>query len=133
MILIVEKAFLFHYLKKAPSLVQHLYTMALVLFGFLIFRFEDVSQIVFYFGEMLGVGVGKLFDKISLYQVRKLLPLIVIAVIGCTPYPKKAARWLLDRKQMMHAAIPLFTLGLFLLCIAYLVDSTFSPFAYLQF
>ena len=116
-----------------PSPIRHLYTILFILFGFLIFRFEDVSQIGFYFKEMFGIGIGKTVDNISLYQLRKLIPLLFIAVIGCTPYPKKLVLQLFKKEQKIHIAIPLYTLAIFLLCIAYLVDSTFSPFAYLQF
>ena len=132
-ILIAEKAFLHRILEKLPSIFCHAYTVLLVMFGFLIFSHVDLLAGWACFRAMFGFGVVGLTQPSALYQLRRLLPLILLAAFGATPLPKR----LWDTVQTRFAKAPLLRPVLsalvLLLCTAYLVDSTFSPFAYTQF
>jgi len=132
-ILIIEKAFLLKVLKRLPSVFAHLYTMVLVTVSFLIFSYTDLSAGMDCFRALFGIGCGGISSAVATYQLVRLLPLLFIAAIGATPLP----RMLLDRFVKKHpwteAVFPILCGGILMLCVAYLVDSTFSPFAYLNF
>ena len=132
-ILIVEKAFLLKILQKAPRAVRHLYALLLIVVGFLIFHFSNLDQMGFFLAALIGVGCKSFSDSVVRYQLLRLLPLLVIAFIGATPYPKAFLSRFTAKRPQNAVIYPIFALGALLLSVAYLVDSTFSPFAYLQF
>ena len=132
-ILIAEKAFLLRLLERTPKWLRHLYTMLIVTVGFLIFSFTDAAAGLSCFGAMFGVGVvGVSLPSIS-YQLLRLLPLLLIAAIGATPLPRRLWEKAVQRCPRLCVLVPILCAAALLLCTAYMVDSTFSPFAYTQF
>ena len=132
-ILICEKAFLLQWLKVLPSLFRHVYTLLLVALGFLIFSYGDLRAGWQCLQAMLGIGVTSAATPTALYQLKILLPLILIAAVGATPLPRRLWHALQARIPVAAILYPIATALVLLLCTAYLVDSTFSPFAYTQF
>jgi alginate O-acetyltransferase complex protein AlgI len=132
-ILIVEKCFLLRFLEKLPAVLRHLYAVLLVLIGFLIFSYTDPSAGWSCFLSMLGVGVGGFSTPVATYQLLRLLPLLAIAIVGATPLPKKVLEKLCAKCQWLVLPLTVAGTAMVLLCVAYMVDSTFSPFAYTQF
>ena len=160
LILILEKFLLLRILEKLPKIVGHIYALLLIDFGWIIFSFTDASAGVECFTALFGVGCKAFTTPTVTYQVLRGLPLVLIAAIGATPYPKKLWDWLCTVDWTSVGAIrvdgreeptvmtgePLSlrgkifsTVGLlgsfavFILSVAYLVDSTFSPFLYFIF
>lgn len=132
-ILICEKAFLLKVLDRLPNVVQHLYSLLLVVLGFLIFSFTDLSEAWRCFLSLFGIGCNGFWNPVVRYQVLRFLPLMGISAIACTPLPRRLLHNFFEKIPKSTAFYPILTLGSLLLCVAYLVDSTFSPFAYLQF
>ena len=132
-ILILEKAFLLRILEKIPAIFRHLYAILLITVGFLIFSFPNAAQGWTCFAALFGIGVSGAANGVALYQLWHLLPLILIAAIGATPIPKKAWNKLLEKCPRAAVLVPILSAATLILCTAYLVDSTFSPFAYTQF
>lgn len=132
-ILILEKAFLLKALKRLPALFQHAYTLLLVLLGFLIFSAPDLSTAFSAFLSLFGVGTAKEALSVVFYQLQSLLPLLAVAMLGATPLPRLALKALQSRFGGLGWLYPIGAAAVLLLCTAYLVDSTFSPFAYTQF
>ena len=56
-LLVIEKTFLLRLLERAPNFLRHIYSMAAVIFGWLLFVIEDVSSIGAYLSRMFG-GTG---------------------------------------------------------------------------
>lgn len=132
-ILIAEHAFLKNVLEKLPSVLQHLYVMTLVTVGFLIFSFSDLAAAWRCFCALFGVGCVGFASPVALYQMWRLLPLLFLSAIGATPLPRRAAETLLARRPRAEMAVPVLCLAALLLSVAYMVDSAFSPFEYLNF
>ncbi len=132
-ILIAEKAFLLRLLERLPAFFRHVYTMLLVTVGFLIFSFTDLSAGISCLGALFGIGVTGFASRVTLYQFLRLVPLLLIASVGATPLPKRLWDKLQARFPRMAVLVPILAAACILLCTAYLVDSTFSPFAYTQF
>lgn len=132
-ILIAEKCFLLRLLERLPAAVRHLYTVLLVLIGFLIFSYTDLSAGRNCLAAMFGFGVVGWSTSVASYQFLRLLPLLAIAVVGSTPFPKRMLEKLCQKHPWLTLPVTILGAGVVLLCVAYLVDSTFSPFAYTQF
>jgi alginate O-acetyltransferase complex protein AlgI len=130
-ILMLEKAFLLRLLDKAPRFLQHVYAIFLIVVGFLIFSHTDLAAAWAGFTALFGIGtVGATTPTVS-YRLLHLFPLLAIGAIGATPIPRRIFTWLSARTGNLAEPIGA-TLAL-LFSVAYLVDSTFSPFAYTQF
>ncbi len=132
-ILILERVFLLRLLERAPRVLAHLYALFLIGVGFLIFSHSNLARAGATFLTLFGVGANSIATSASLYTLVRQTPLILIAAIGATPWPKK----LWERAEMRHprlqAATVVLCIALFIVCVVYLVNSTFSPFEYTQF
>lgn len=137
-LLILEKVFLLKWLKKAPAFVSHLYTMLLVLFSWVIFAFDDLSMGVVYLSQMFGVRVP-FANNTAVFALNSNLLMLLFLTIGSTPLLNRFCRSLMTRWKERGRTITATVaanavlVGLFVLSIAYLVDSTYNPFLYFRF
>lgn len=132
-ILILERAFLLKALENAPRAIAHFYSLFLIGVGFLIFSHSDLGAAWSTFLALFGRGTSGFASPTAQYTVMHLSPLITVSLIGATPLPKRVWERLQERHSSWQTASILFCIGLFLMCVAYLVNSTFSPFEYTQF
>lgn len=132
-ILIVERAFLLHYLEKSPRVIGHLYSLFLIGVGFLIFSHNDLGAAFSTFLALFGVGADGLVTPAALYTLVRLTPFILVSAIGATPLPKRLWKNIQTRHPRLQAAAVALCMAVLVVCVAYLVDSTFSPFEYTQF
>ena len=133
-ILIIEKYMLSPVLERMPGFVRHIYSIVLVLIGWVLFFSPSLDQAVRYAGKMFGFGVNGIVDSESLYLVTTNLILWLILIIGCTPLPDVRYRHMLWKKKENAMIINgIVYVVLFLLCVAYLVTETYNPFLYFRF
>ena len=132
-VLILERAFLLGILEKAPSPVAHLYSLFLIGVGFLIFSHNNLNAAFATFLALFGAGTVGFATPTALYTVATSIPLILLAAIGATPLPKRFWERVRTRYPRLQAATVILCMVLLAVCVAYLVDSTFSPFEYTQF
>ncbi|MBQ9468649.1 MAG: MBOAT family protein [Clostridia bacterium] len=131
--LVVEKAFLLKWLEKAPRAVGHLYTLLVVLFGWLLFNFTDMAEGLSWLGAMFGFGASGFIDGFTLSVLLRALTLLVFLVIGSTPLPKKTYYKLSERSGALRVVFAVGALALTVLCTANVVSSDFNPFLYWRF
>lgn len=132
-ILILERAFLLKFLENSPRFFAHLYSLFLIGVGFLIFSHNDLGAAVFTFLALFGVGIESFATSTALYTLIRLAPLILVSAIGATPLPNRIWKNAQARHPRLQSATIILCLALFAVCVAYLADSTFSPFEYTQF
>ena len=123
-LLAVEKMFLLDWLKKHP-IPARVYTLLTIAVGWAIFYITDLGMlggfIVKMFSASGGVAVG--------YYFRNYFVSILIGILCSTPLTTK----FYDKyKNNTLVMIPVLTV-IFLLSVAYLVDSTYNPFIYFRF
>ena len=129
--LVIEKSFLGKVLQKTPAL-GHIYSLIIVGFGWIIFFHSDLSAIADTAKQLVGINTAFASANIG-YTLLKLLPFIVICALACTPLPKKAFCKLQEKCSFVSAITPIAVALLFTVCIAYMVDNSFSPFLYYIF
>jgi len=133
-LLMLEKAFLLSWLKKAPKWVGHVYTLFLVLISWVLFAFESLPAGFAYIGSMFGFGVNGLADTRAMYGLLYWLPLLVIGFVGSTPFMKNRYLNLAQKRpNALQWLAPAFCLVVLVLCTAYLVDASYNPFLYFRF
>ena len=132
-LLMIEKLFLLKWLERAPAIISRIYTLFFVLFGWLLFVFEDLSAGTVYLGNMFGVGVSSLASGLDVYNLVRNLIFFAVLLLACTPLPKKLYLKLTEHSHAMRTAASVGTIAAVLLCLAYLVDSSYNPFLYFRF
>ena len=135
--LVLEKLFLGKILSWLPKAVGIVYTMLVVLVGWVLFALESPGRILGYLRVMAGMG-GRLADAEGFYLGRQYGVLFLIAALAATPLFGRAAEEL--RKSGTGPAIALYRFGekvipaaLLLLAIAGIVEASYNPFLYFRF
>lgn len=134
-LLIAEKLWLLKYLKKSRVL-GHIYVIIIALISFVIFDAANMGQAFSYIGAMFGAGEYPLISAEFSYYLRSYAVVLIIALIGATPMPKKLAIKFGNTnigEKVMTIVEPLTVCALLLLCTAYLVDGSYNPFLYFRF
>lgn len=129
--LVIEKEFLNRLLKKVPPLA-HIYSLVIIGFGWMIFFHSDIDVIWQSAKHLIGIGAGFANASVA-HTLVKMLPFILVCALGCTPLPKSLFEKAKAKFSVLNAASPVFIAVLFLVCVAYMVDNSFSPFLYYIF
>lgn len=131
--IILEKLFLGKLLEKLPAAAGWLYTMLLVVLGWVLFASANLSSAFGYMGAMFG-GSGVLCDNTALYLLLNYGILLVIGIFAATDAWKILTERLSARLPgVVGYATPVLKIGVLLLCIAYLSDAGYNPFLYFNF
>ena len=119
-------------LQRLPGVLRHGYVLLAVILSFVLFNADTLAQAGNDFSALFGLAGLPLFTAETGYYLRSYAPALVIACIGATPLVKQAAQKIGENRafQMLE---PVLWLGLLLICTAYLVDGSFSPFLYFRF
>ena len=134
--LMAEKLFLGKWLGRAPGAVGRIYTLLLVTGGFVLFNAASLSQAGRDLAGLFGAGGLPLGSVETLYYFRSYAVTLLLAALGCTPWP---ARWLalLENTRAGGKIVgilrPAALFALLAVCTAYLVDGSFNPFLYFRF
>lgn len=133
--LIIEKLWLLKYLDRL-KILNHIYVLLLVIFGFVLFDAEGITEACFRITAMLGLQSIPAVTPESVYYLRDYLIVLTAAAIGATPLTKKIAAAAKGGKRaafVLNAADPLILLLLLTVCTAFLIDGSFNPFLYFRF
>ena len=133
-ILVIEKFIIKKYLDKTKVL-KYIYSIILIIIGFLIFSVEDVNAIFYDLKNMFFVGNISLYNSEILYLLRNYLGLFIVAIIGATPLMKVLIEKINNTKfkKAIDILEPVFLILLLILVTAFLVDESFNPFLYFRF
>lgn len=131
-ILIIEKQWLLPYLNKS-KVWNHIYVLLLVAISFVIFNAKDLAEAMLTVGGMFGLQNVPIISQEFIYYVQSYGLILVMAIIGATPYPKQFFNKFSESKKFMDIIEPLSVAFLILLVTAYLVDGSFNPFLYFRF
>ena len=132
--LIFDRLFLLKYFKKAGRMFSMIVTFIITVFGWVLFRSESLGSFKFYIRRMFAFKGG---DN-DLWLNPKFWTVLVIAVIfSFIGYSKKVESWqcrLFDKPS--NGIIIVFSLPaiiLFILSLASITSTGFSPFIYFRF
>ncbi len=129
LLLIIEKMILYPYLYR-HSFFSHVYALFFILIGWVLFRTENLIDCFYYWIAMIDFRhLGNVASLIK-YSFFENLPFFLAGLFFCLP-----SKWFSSIKK-----IPFFFLWkdlcltlLFLLCILFIVNESYSPFIYFRF
>lgn len=136
----IERLFWRRCLEKLPGIVSHVYLLLVVFFGWILFRFQDLSTVWLVFKGLFGLN-GNGWSSFGVQTtLLNYVFLLAAAILACTPLVKRIGRaW---RRQaegsvvsarayvVVQAVLPA---ALLLLSTLLLVGDSYNPFLYFQF
>ena len=131
LILIIEKLVLKKWLDKSPAFIQHIYSLILIIFGWVIFYFTDMAQMGDFIVSMFSFA-GLAIGQSAMSTIISFLPLIAVAGIASTPlagfvYGK------IKSKRLRIVIDTVFCVFVLFACTASLVNQSYNPFLYFRF
>lgn len=133
-ILLLEKFVLKEYLEKIPAVVQHIYSLLLIMTGWVFFFSPTLGAAVKYLGVMAGFGGGKFIDSVGISLLMSNLISFTILILASTPVMFNIFQRIQRRKEKVQICMQCVVYSVLLvLCIAYLVTETYNPFLYFRF
>lgn len=133
--LTLEKLWLLKPLKKL-KILNHIYVLLIVMISFVIFDAASITGAFSYISAMFGGQNIPAITFESIYYFRSYLIILIIAIIGATPLPKKLAAVAEKSKYTSLAfniAEPIVLIVFLTVCTAFLIDGSFNPFLYFRF
>ena len=120
----IEKNGLLNLLNK-HKLISHIYTIFFILVGWVLFAVIDLNKIINFLKKMFIFNAGNEW----IYYLRNYIITYTIAIIFSTSFLKK----IYNKFVKSNIVDTIILITIFLLSIAYLVDSSYNPFLYFRF
>lgn len=131
-------------LKKLPRVVLHIYTMLVVIVGFVIFRADTLTQAFIFIGKMF---TGFEFSPVSMsFACQQMTPFFIVmlaaAVICCGPIRSLVLKLraaserdgkLTSKENFVQIILYVAAFVLLLWCIIRLSGGSYNPFIYFRF
>lgn len=129
-----EKMFILKILKKLPRFFSHLYTLLVVVIGWVFFEFTDFSHGINFIKKMFSFGNKNIIDNSALYILQTYGLLFILLIIFSTPIAKNTALKYREKLNCFGAVvIPLLNILLLVLSTAFIISQNFSSFFYFKF
>ena len=130
-ILLIEKLLIGKYLEKT-KVFKHIYTLIIVIISFLIFSTDNINNVFISLGNMFFLNDLEFINSETIYYLKDYFIILIISIISCTPLFKNIYIKYKDNKIISFIE-PIVLLGLFILCVAFIIDASFNPFLYFRF
>lgn len=122
LLMVAEKLFLWRMLDRLPGFLGHIYTVVMVMLGWVFFFNPKAGSGFAYLGNMFGIGAVGLTDDRGMYLLVTNLALLVVMMLGLLPFLHKWYESMMDRGGRGLAMINCAIYGvLFVLCVTYIV------------
>lgn len=130
-LLMIEKLFMLKVLKKAPAIISHIYSIIIILFGWVLFYFENLNEMGIFLARMFGSDGFMMSGDISV-KIISYIPLLIVSAITSTPLISKLYHKI-KSKPILYVIDNAGCVIALLLCTAALVSSDYNPFLYYKF
>lgn len=126
---------------KAAAAVKHIYTMLLVIFGWVLFRATTIAGAAGFLKTMLFLNGAPLLDSNTTLYVSENALYLVLGILFSMPLSKAFARWYEQKNAEIGPALtgikmiiyPSALLILFMIAMCYIVKGSYNPFIYFNF
>ena len=138
--LVLEKNILLEKFKKLPGFISHIYAIIIIYFGWILFKFEDLSSLGITLKGMFGLNGNGFLDMQTGLTFRNNIFFLIFAIIAVTPLLKtvrqKIIQWFKTRNAVpyvVYAYEIIAPIVLLILSTMALVGNSYNPFLYFQF
>lgn len=137
--LVMEKILFKNILKVLDTLpvwkkiLLHIYTLTVVLFGWVLFRATSLSDVVLYVKSMIGIENIPFIDINFVRYLKDKLIYLVAGIAFSMPIYKYISELIDKNKAVALVVSPACMMVMFLVAVSFLVKGTYNPFIYFNF
>ena len=139
-IIMLEKYTIVKIQDRIPGFILHIYSLFIIVFGWVIFYFTDISRMGGFIGILFGGGASG-WNLVAQNELTGNLWLIIAGIVCCLPigkgirsiYEKAADYGRAGAEVLLTGAKTLCAAALLVSCTLLLIGSTTNPFLYLRF
>ena len=135
-ILIIEKIFLNKFMEKLPSFIRRIYVLFIVMILFIIFNSDNMSVALTNIKGLFGMNEEAFVNDYTLHYLKSYLPVLIIALLGSTPFIKILIDKLRKNKyvnNIINILEPILIVVILVVVTSYLIDNSYNPFLYFRF
>ena len=135
-ILIIEKIFLNKFMEKLPSFIRRIYVLFIVMILFIIFNSDNMSVALTNIKGLFGMNGEAFVNDYTLHYLKSYLPVLIIALLGSTPFIKILIDKLRKNKYLnniINILEPILIVVILVVVTSYLIDNSYNPFLYFRF
>lgn len=130
LLLVLEKYVWGKGLEKLPACFQRLYALLVVLLGWVLFFSADLGSAIHYLTCLFGGGQVVVYNDTFLYLLKENLVLLLGAIAFCHPATYRTFQRITKRWSVLGIVV---LLAVFVLCLAFLISTSYNPFLYFRF
>lgn len=138
--LVLEKNFLLKKFQRLPGFISHIYALIIIYFGWILFKFENLSGLGITLKGMFGLNGNGFLDMQTGLTFKNNIFFLIFAIIAVTPLFKtirqKIIQWFKNRNAIpypVYAYEVILPVALLILSTMALVGNSYNPFLYFQF
>lgn len=135
LILLFEKLVGKHYLTRLPKVISWFYTFMLIVISMVIFRNENLGNLLVSLQQMFVFKSSDLSLLISqnvniIFAFSFFIPAVIVTFV----LPQWKVKYLVLKDKTWFTGLEnCVILGLFIICLIFLISSTYNPFIYFRF
>lgn len=133
-LLLLEKFFLRKKLEKLPKPISHIYTLLVVLIGWVFFMSPNITTAFSTLGKMISIGTTTFANNQAMFMLKTYFILFVLAILLSTKVYDRIQIFVYNQYKM-KAVYTTWTIYMILIivCIAFIVGGTYHSFLYFAF
>lgn len=133
-LLLLEKFFLREKIEKLPKPISHIYTLLVILIGWVFFMSPTITSAFSTLGKMIGIGATTFANNQAKFMLKTYFILFVLAILLSTKVYDRIQIFVYNQYKM-KAVYTTWTIYMILIivCIAFIVGGTYHSFLYFAF
>lgn len=133
-LLLLEKFFLREKLEKLPKPISHIYTLLVILIGWVFFMSPNITTAFTTLGKMIGIGATTFANNQAKFMLKSYFILFILAILLSTKVYDRIQIFVYNQYKM-KAVYTTWTIYIILIivCIAFIVGGTYHSFLYFAF
>lgn len=133
-LLLLEKFFLREKLEKLPKPISHIYTLLVVLIGWVFFMSPNITTAFTTLGKMISIGTTTFANNQAKFMLKSYFIVFVLAILLSTKVYDRIQIFVYNQYKM-KAVYTTWTIYIILIivCIAFIVGETYHSFLYFAF
>ena len=139
-LIVLERLFLGNFLERIPAVFGHIYTLLMVVIGWVFFYFDDMSRLKSFFWIMFGINGNPFLGVTDKSVFVNHIPFFILALIAVTPVSQLIKKYFIKLAEkskstglICDASLIVSAIFLWFIDTAALVGSTYNPFLYFRF
>lgn len=139
-LIVCEKLFIGKWLDRIPRVWEHVYTLLMVVIGWVFFYFDDMQRLKDFFKILIGIGDNPFVNVTDGAVFKNHIIFFIVAIIAVTPISQKIKErfaTFVNRNAVTGLAgtaiLVVYTVGLLLFNTAAIIGSSYNPFLYFRF